>query len=87
MNAGMVLLTPDELRELVREAVREIALAPSAGSSVPSDVLNREQVAKMLSVNPHHVPKLVKQGMPVHMLGKMQRFLRNEVLAWIAEKH
>lgn len=82
MTALAVTLTVDELRALVREAVREERSAPVEEAA---EVLTREQVARLLQVNAHFVPKLIKQGMPAHRLGEQWRFRRSEVLAWLAK--
>jgi excisionase family DNA binding protein len=68
-----------ELKPLIGDAVRE-ALAEKAA---PPEVLTREQTAALLGINPHHVPRLIERGLPVHRLGKQQRFFRTEVLDWI----
>jgi excisionase family DNA binding protein len=79
--SAVVVLTPAELEALVERAVRRIVEPPS--SSDP-EVLTREQAAELLQVNPHTIPRLVKNGLPAHRLGAQWRFRRSELLAWLA---
>jgi hypothetical protein len=50
-----------ELAPIVHEAVRK---AVAEVAAPPSEVLTRKQVAELLGVNPHHIPRLVERGMP-----------------------
>lgn len=85
MGALAVTLTIEELDDLVTKAVAKV-VGPVRATD--SEVMTREQVAELLQVNPHQVPKLVRQGLPMHLLGgtKIQRFRRSEVLAWMGQK-
>ena len=89
MTAALaVQLTVEELRSLVRDAVKqELALVPKGVE--PSEVLTRKQAAELLSVNPHQMPKLIKEGLPAHRFGvggKQWRFRRSEILQWLAKR-
>lgn len=46
-----------------------------------SDVLTREQVAELLQISPRTVTVL---DIPFHRVGMQRRYLRAEVLAWVA---
>jgi hypothetical protein len=48
-----------------------------------SEVMTRKQVAALLGVNPHHIPRLVERGMPGHRSERQWRSLRSEVLTWV----
>jgi excisionase family DNA binding protein len=83
MNA-LVLMSPEEVRDLVRNAVREEL---TSHRDPERDVLTAEQVADMLAVHIKTVAKLVtRDALPAHRLGREYRFNRNEVLAWLAER-
>lgn len=78
---AVAVLTPDEVRELVRSVVRE----ELAHYQDPvREVLTTERVAEMLNVHPKTVAKLVaREGLPAHRLGREYRFNRAEVLDWL----
>jgi excisionase family DNA binding protein len=87
MSNAMILLTPEELRTLVIDAVREagVAAAQPPAPAEPSEVMTREQAAEFLHVNPHQLPKLIKEGLPAHRFGESQwRFLKRELVDWVA---
>ncbi len=80
--SGLVILTPEELEALVERAVRRAT--PVMAAPAP-EVLTREQAAELLQVNPHAIPRLVRdEGLPAHRLGSQWRFRRSEILAWLA---
>lgn len=85
-----VTLTVEELEALMtRAASRAVAETSYAATATPpAEVLTRLQVAELLHVNPHQIPALIKQGLPMHPLGDttQQRYLRSEVLEWVAKR-
>lgn len=86
MKDAIVVLTADQLEALVSRAVTD-ALA-KAGANAPADVLSCEQAAELIGVHPHTVPKLVRdKGLPtLRRIGKLWRFSRRDVLAWLAHR-
>lgn len=50
----------------------------------PQEVLTQSDVAALLRVERHTIPKLIELGLPCHHVGSRRRFLRREVLAWLA---
>ena len=82
--SSVLVLTAEEVRDLVRTAVRE----ELASQQHPErDVLTAEHVADMLAVHVKTVAKLVVcDGLPARRLGREYRFNRDEVLAWLAER-
>jgi hypothetical protein len=73
---AIVMLSPDDLRALVTEAVAEaLAVQPA--------LLDRTGLAKALSCSPSHVDNLRKSGLPTVYLGDAPRFVLNDVLAWV----
>lgn len=76
-----VTLTVDELRALVREEVRKAV--PSGPAA--AEILTTAQVALLLDVHAKVVGRYIKEhGLPVHRVGGEYRFLRAEVMAWVA---
>ena len=47
--------------------------------------INSAELAGWLGTSERHLRRLVEQhGLPVHRLGRKQRFRRSEVLGWLA---
>jgi excisionase family DNA binding protein len=79
-----VSLTVEELRALVREEVATVVDAKLGQKTEASDVLTRKDAAKLLGVNAHSIPRLIKHGLPSHPFGKRGwRFLRSELVQWM----
>ena len=75
-----VTLTVDELRALVREAVRDEV----SRTTEESEILTRDDAAALLQVHPVMVTRYVrKEGLPAIPLGREWRFRRSEILAWL----
>lgn len=87
MKDAIVVLTPEQLKGIVTEAV-EMALARAGESRKTSDIISREQAAELIGVHPHTIPKLVRaEGLPTQRrIGKLWRFSRADVLAWMARR-
>ena len=82
--ATVLVLTPEEVRELVRVAVREELESRAAPAR---DVLTAEDVAALLSVHVKTVAKLVvRDGLPARRLGREYRFSRPDVIAWLEQR-
>ncbi len=83
----IVVLTLEQLRTVVREEVAG-ALAKAGPAENESDILDREQAAKLIGVTTRTIPRLVKRdGLPtLRRVGKLWRFRRSEVMAWLAAK-
>jgi excisionase family DNA binding protein len=79
---NLIVCTPDELRALVREAVRaELAAMPTGTAA---DVLTRDECAKLLSLHPKVVTRYVRtRGLPAVRVGREYRFHRVDVLKWL----
>ena len=76
----MVLVTADELEQLVRKAVRA-ELEARGGEE--ATFLNRAEVAKLLNTSEKTVFRLIRQGLPAEKLGAEWRFERAKVLEFI----
>ena len=80
---GVILLTPQQLRELVREAVAE-ALADHAPSELA--VLDRLGLSKALGCSVSTIDRLRKEGAPFVSVGDVARFELPHVLQWLRER-
>lgn len=79
-----------ELRAMRSEVMRLGDLLTGrvpAGAAAQDEVLTRSQAAKLLRVCSESVSKLVRdEGLPCKRVGKEYRFLRSEMLAWLAAR-
>lgn len=82
MAEPVVVLGREELRELVRDAVREaLEERPRA-----PEWIDTAAAAELLQVTPRHVTKLAKSGeLPGTQLGKLWRFRRADVEALLEQ--
>lgn len=79
----LVMLSADELAQLVRDAVRaELGAAVIAAR----EILTRDEAAELLQVHPQVVLRLVRSdGLPASKVGPQYRFKRADVLKWFEE--
>lgn len=79
-------LTVEELEALMeRAAAKVLASDDTAKAKALPDVMTRDQAAEYLQVNAHQLPKLIeKKGLPAHRFGEQWRFLKAELLDWVA---
>lgn len=82
---AVIVITPDELRLIVAEAVSSALATERAGSPKGSsdEWLDRDGAARLLSVHPDTVRRL--PGLPVHRLGRMCRYRRSELERYLVE--
>jgi excisionase family DNA binding protein len=80
-----------ELRAMRSEvsSLRSLLTERMHGTGTPLDdeILNRGQAAKLLGVCLESITKLVRDaGLPCRRVGKEYRFLKSEVLSWLAAR-
>lgn len=80
-----------ELRAMRSEVsrLRDLLMgrAQRGAAAADDEVLTRSQAAKLLRVCSESVTKLVRdEGLPCKRVGKEYRFLRSEVVAWLAAR-
>ncbi len=82
----VAVLTPEELHELVTSAVR--AELAKVRPEPESEIMTCEQVAELLGVHTRTVRHLIRdEGLPpLRRIGKLWRFRRSDVLAWMANR-
>lgn len=73
-----------------RVAARVVSLLSEQGATpaVPAaePLLTRDQACTLLGVSGTTCDRLVAEGMPARYVGNSRRFLRSEILAWIATR-
>lgn len=80
----LVLLTPEQLRKLMLEAVADALAEVSPGSAPPSEVLTRSEAASFLRCSLATLDRLCREeALPFHRLGDCRRFTRAELLEWL----
>jgi excisionase family DNA binding protein len=76
----IVVMSPSELRDLIREVVRSEIVGKH---DADGEWLTKEQVAELLGYRPRYIGELVRRrGLPCHPIGRKLRFKRSEVRAW-----
>ena len=81
--AKVIMVTPDELEQLVRKAVREAMGAPANDA----EFIETADVAKLLGVSTKSVSKYVRsEGLPAVKAGAHYRFKRADVVAWLERR-
>ncbi len=82
MGDAVLLISREQLKELVREAVREEIGAPRVAEE--REVLTREQAAELLQIHPDILVRYVRnESLPAQKIGPEWRFMRSELLAWL----
>lgn len=80
----VIVVTQEQLRELVRLAVREELRGAAASTD---EYLTTAQVAKILKQTTRNVHNLVHEhGLPCSPLGRSWRFKRSDLEAWLASR-
>ena len=79
VSSSIVMVTPDELRVVVRDAVRECATGPEP------EVLTLEQAAAFLQISAVTARKYITtRALPAIPLGPREwRFRRSDLLTWL----
>ena len=80
MSEQIVVLTKDEIKQMIREAVQESLPAPE-----PAEAWDVDDVANFLKVSPQKVRDLAAfEGLAHRRVGKLIRFSPREVTEWLA---
>lgn len=83
MADAVILLTAEQLRALVREAVREEMRAAAANDAAP-EYLTRRQLAELLGCTTASIRNWEREGLPVVYAGAgSPRYARAAVTAWL----
>lgn len=85
-SALLVTLTVEQLRELIREEIRA-AIGPD-GSATLDALLNAEQVAKILGVEPAYVYSQARvKKIPSIKIGKYRKFSPSQIKKWLDRRN
>lgn len=85
MTDGLVILTPAQLQELVKQAVGEV-LAEHQQDTAPPALVDRQGLARALGVSPGTVDKMRQRGCPEVRIGECPRFEVGAVVAWLKQR-
>ncbi len=81
--SGVVLLTPEQLRALVAEAVRE---ALDSREAEP-ELLDREEAARFLRCSLGTLDRATReQSLPFLLVGDARRFVKADLIVWGRER-
>lgn len=84
MSTAVIVVSTDELRALVRDAVRE---ALEGRVAEPAIWLDAKGAAELLNVNERTVARLAKRGeLAYSRVGKLLRFERAAVVSYLEGK-
>lgn len=81
----LIVLTPDQLRALVRDAVRE-GMEARAANDERAEYLTRRQLCALLGCTSASVRNWERQGLPVLYAGASPRYSREAVTAWMESR-
>lgn len=86
-TAAVIVVTPEELQRIVRQAVRE-EVASMNGGAGRSEFMTRAQVAELLDVHEASVVSYVKKNglKGSKIAGGEWRFRRVDVMAWVEKQ-
>jgi len=85
VSGPLIVTTPEELRELIREAVRA-ELAESGATDLPSEWVDTATAAEILGRHPKTVARMAKLGqLPAKRLGNQWRYKRVDCLAYLEQ--
>jgi hypothetical protein len=86
MNQPIVVLTPEQLEEVVdRVFVKRIGQMPQGGAK---EVFTLQEAADFLGRHPKVVTRMVREeGLPAHYISEREpRFMRAELIAWLGTR-
>jgi hypothetical protein len=81
----VLVLSPEDLRAVVREAVRA-ELTDSTTVSAGAPLVDRHEVARLLGVSAATITRMTAEGMPHVFAGASPRYAPEEVRAWLAAR-
>lgn len=84
MSEGLVVISKEALREVVRDAVAEVLCASrGAPREIERQIVGPVEMARMLDVSRTTLHRLRVEGCPAVKLGDCFKFSPPEVLAWL----
>lgn len=83
MGEAVIVMTPSQLDELVRKAVREELEKTGVHER---EILTCKEAAEMVGLHPYTLARFAKREKFGRRLGKEWRFTRTELTAWMARR-
>lgn len=80
---NVIVCTPEELRAIVAAAVAEALAAQRPPAAPPSEWLDAAEAAAHVGCHPKTLRRL---GAPSHRVGRLVRYQRGELEAWVARR-
>ena len=81
----VLVLSPEDLRAVVREAVRA-ELTDGTTVSTAAPLVDRHELARLLGVSAATITRMTAEGMPHVFAGASPRYAPEEVRAWLATR-
>lgn len=82
-TTAIAVLSTSDVEGLVERVVARLL---AARAETP-EYLDAERAAALLGVSRRSLPQLVRRdGLPVHRVGRLYRFRRDEVIAWLERR-
>jgi hypothetical protein len=82
----IVVLSVDELRELIRHVVFDQMAEFLEEARKPIPLLDRAGLAQALGCSTATISRLVREGVPCVPLGDSRRFKLDEVVSWLQSR-
>jgi len=89
MEDALVVIRVSELINLIQESMKEEISKTISESVPPDEILNIEDLTKLLKISRGFEHRLRKLGLPYHVIGIGSgsiRYIRSEVIAWVSSK-
>jgi hypothetical protein len=86
MENELVVIRISDLKALIKDCMKEELAKSIAAFAAPDDILNTDDLTKLLKISKGYAIKLRKMGLPFHRLGVGSgavRYKRNAVLDWV----
>jgi len=82
VETRLIILTAHEASEFIRESIREALIEQAPMEPLPA-LLDRNEIARQLSVATSTLDRLRREGLPCVMIGNSPRFELSACLEWI----
>lgn len=85
-ETNVVVATPEELRELLSEALSEALERHASVGPPPPELVKGEELARLLSVSRTTVHRLRQEGMPAIRMGETFRYHLGDCVEWLRRR-
>lgn len=84
---AIVVATPDQLRNLIVQAVLDAVGEHKGGAGASPELVTGAELARLLSVSRTTVHRLRLEGMPAVRMGDTFRYHLGDCLAWLKARN